>query len=54
MKTPLQNSYAGIHDDNYGGMAGTIIRDAWGSGLLDENETRAGTRLGWTPLLEDD
>jgi hypothetical protein len=47
MKTPPQHGYAGILNDEYGGMtpAGTIIRDAWVFGLLDENETCAG----WSP-----
>jgi hypothetical protein len=55
MRRPPQNSYAGIRNDDYGGMtpAGTIIRDAWVFGLLDESETCAGWSPGQMQQLYD-
>ncbi len=37
-------TYSGIHNDRFGGMTptGTLIRDAWVFGLVDESQTCEG------------
>ena len=52
MKGPKTRLYAGIFNDQYGGMTflGGIVKDAWIFGLIPETETCEG----WTqPALEN-
>ncbi len=51
----MQKTYAGIYNDNFGGMTplGSIVKDAWVFGLIEPTETCEGWSIGEMQNLYD-